>query len=86
MIPVCDIRPQKTETHITRLTAGGYLIYYPGEVRTPTSYLTRTKLHVNSVIYKIKPRYMCMEVKYVVWNNRTDREEYIIIQISTTPQ
>ena len=27
---VCDIRPQKTETHKTRLTTEGILIDYPG--------------------------------------------------------
>ena len=37
---VCNIRPQKIETHIRGLTAGGNLIYYPGEVRTPISELT----------------------------------------------
>ena len=34
---VCNIRPKKTETHITRLTRGGNMIDYPGEVSTPTS-------------------------------------------------
>ena len=37
---VCDILPQKTGTHRTRLTSGGSMIYYPGEVSTPTSDLT----------------------------------------------
>ena len=36
---VCDIRTQKIETHRTRLTTGGNLIDYPGEVSTQTSYL-----------------------------------------------
>ena len=30
MRAVCDIRPQKTETHKTRLTTEGILIDYPG--------------------------------------------------------
>ena len=37
MRAVCDIRPQKTDTHRTRLTAGVNIIDYPGEVSTPTS-------------------------------------------------
>ena len=61
---VCDIRPQKTEAHITRLTAGGNLIDYPGEVSKPTSDLTTMELHANSTISDIKSRYMCMDVKY----------------------
>eukprot|EP00978_Attheya_sp_CCMP212_P005973 scaffold13447_cov59-Attheya_sp.AAC.6 len=32
---VCDIRPPKEETHRVRLTAGGNLIDYPGNVSTP---------------------------------------------------
>ena len=30
MRSLCNIRPQKTETHRTRLTAGGNIIDYPG--------------------------------------------------------
>ena len=55
---VCDIIPYKTENRITRLTAGVNLIDYPGEVGTPISDLTTTKLHFNSTISDIKPRYM----------------------------
>ena len=77
---------QKTETHRTRLTAGGNLIDYPGEVSTPTPDLTTMKLHVNSAISDVKPRYMCMEVKYFYLNNQMDRYEYIMIQISMIPQ
>ena len=47
MRAVCDIRPQKIETHRTRLTVGGNLIEYPGEVSTPTLELTTMKMHVN---------------------------------------
>ena len=65
---------------------GGDLIYYPGEVSTPTSYLTMVKLHVNSVISNTKSRYICMDVTYFYLNNRMDRSEYITIQISMIPQ
>ena len=37
---VCNTRTQKKDTHITRLTEGGNLIDYTGEVSTPTSDLT----------------------------------------------
>ena len=83
---ICDIRPQKTETHRTKLTAGGNLIDYPGEVSTPTSDLTTMKLHVNSTISDITSRYMCMDVKYFYLNDLMDRDEYIMIQISMIPQ
>ena len=44
------IRPQKTETHRARFTAGGNLIDYTRDVSTPTSYLNNMKPHVNSNI------------------------------------
>ena len=59
---VCDIRPQKTDTHRTILTAGVSIIDYWGEFSTPTSDLTSVKLHANSAISDIKSRYMCMDV------------------------
>ena len=70
---VCSIRHQKTETRIIRLTAGGKLIDYPGEVSTPTSELITMKIHVNNAISDFKSRYMCMDVKYFYLNNQMDR-------------
>ena len=61
---VCEIRPHKIENQKIRLTAGGNLIYYPGEVSTPTSELTTMKIHVNSAVSDMKSIYMCMDVKY----------------------
>ena len=40
---VCDIRPQKAETHRVRLAVEGDQIDYPREVSTPTSDLTTAK-------------------------------------------
>ena len=77
-----DIILQKTETHITRLTVKRNIIYYTGEVSTPTSDLTTMKLEVNSAISYIKSRYMCMDIKYFYLNNQMNRAEYIVIQIS----
>ena len=83
---VCDIQPQKKETHRTKLSAEGNLIDYPGEVITPTSDLATIEIHVNSAIQDIKPRYMCMDVKYFYLNNHMSRTEYVMLQISMIPQ
>ena len=61
---VCDIIPKKTETHIIRLTAGGNIIDYPGQVSAPTSDLNTMKLHINRSISNIKSQYMCIDVEY----------------------
>ena len=47
---LCDIRPQKKETHRVQLTVGGHKLTYDGPVSTPAAYLTRGKLHCNSVL------------------------------------
>ena len=76
----------KTETHRTRLTAGGNLKDYPEEVITPTSDLTTITLHVNITISDVTSRYICMDVKDFFWNNQMDRDEHIMIHISMIPQ
>ena len=47
---VAEIRPQKAETHSTRLTVGGNLIHFPGDVTTPTADLITAKLVFNRVL------------------------------------
>ena len=49
---VVEIRPQKAETHRTRLTVGGNLIHFPCDVTTLTVDLITDKLIFNSVLFK----------------------------------
>ena len=42
---VCEIRPQKTETHRVQLTVGGDKVSYEVPVSTPKAYLTTAKLN-----------------------------------------
>ena len=44
------------------------------------------KLHVNSVISDIKSEHMCMDVRYFYLDNRMNRADSIMIQISMIPQ
>ena len=82
MISVCNIKPQKTETHRTKITVGGNLIDYPAYGSTPTSDLTAITLHVKSDISDVKKRYICMNVKYFYLNKMMDKAEYIMIHIT----
>ena len=86
MRALCDIRPQKTETHKKILTTGGNLIYCLLEVNTPASDLTTMKLRLNSAISGIKSQYMRMDVKYFHLNNHMDRVEQVTIPISMITQ
>jgi hypothetical protein len=47
---VVDIRPNKAEIHRVRLTVGGNLIQYPGDVSTGSADLTTSKCLWNSTI------------------------------------
>jgi hypothetical protein len=46
----CDFKPNKTETHCTRLTAGRDRVNYPGNAGTPTADMTLLKILMNSII------------------------------------
>ena len=50
---VCDIKPDKVETHRTRLKVGGNLLEYSGVLSTLTATVTTTKFLLNSIIYTI---------------------------------
>jgi hypothetical protein len=59
---VVDIRPKKSETHRVRLTVGGNLIQYPGDVSTRSADLTTYKCLWNSTISAEGAKYMCLDV------------------------
>jgi hypothetical protein len=58
-----DHRPQKKETNRTRLTVGGNLINFPGDVSTPTADPTTAKLVMNHTLSTNNARYMCNDIK-----------------------
>jgi hypothetical protein len=47
---VVAYHPQKDDPYQIRITAGGNLINYPGELTTRTADMTTAKLHWNSVL------------------------------------
>jgi hypothetical protein len=53
---------QKEDPHQIRITAGGNLISYPGELTTRTADMTTAKLHWNSILSTPKARYMCLDI------------------------
>ena len=59
-IIVAEIIPQKAETYRTRLTVGGDLINFPGDVTTTTAYLITARLISNSVL-STKMRNSCVQ-------------------------
>ena len=66
---VCDIRPHKTETHLTIISEGGNLVEYLEEVSTPTADLSTIKIHVNVVISNTISLYMYFNVSIYTLTN-----------------
>jgi hypothetical protein len=81
-----DYRPQKKEPERTRLTVGGNLIDYPGDVSTPTADTTTAKLVINSVLSTAGARYMCGDIKNFYLGTPMKRPEYMRLPIGIIPQ
>ena len=60
---LCDIIPQKKETHRVKLTVDGNILTYTDPVSTPTAYLTISKIHWNSVVSTPDGKYFIVDVK-----------------------
>jgi hypothetical protein len=63
---VVDYCPQKEDPHHIRITAGGNLIQYKGDVSMCTADLTTSKLLWNSVLSTRNAKYMCLESKKII--------------------
>jgi hypothetical protein len=60
---VVDYRPQKSDPNRVRITVGGNLITYPGEVTTRTADMVTSKVLWNSVLSTPGTKYCCADVK-----------------------
>ena len=69
-----------------RLTAGGNLIKYTGELTTCTADLTASKILWNSVLSTENAKYMCLDISNFYLGTPLDRFEYMRIPLSTLPE
>jgi hypothetical protein len=83
---VVDVRSNKEEVHRVRLTVGGKLIQYPGDVSTRSADLTTLKCVWNSTISTVGARYMCLDVNIFNLGTPMDSCEYLRIPIKLIPQ
>ena len=83
---MAKIRPQKAETHRTRLTVGGDLINFPCDVTTPTAYLITAKLIFNSVLSTKNAKFMCADIANFYLNNLMERYEYMKLPLDIIPE
>ena len=69
-----------------RLTAGGNLIKYPGELTTRTTDLTTTKVVWNSVLSTEGARYACLDVSNFYLETPMEEYEYTKMPLSIFPE
>ena len=62
---IVDYRPHKEDPNRVRITAGGNLIIYPGELTTRTADITTSKIMWNSVLSTKNAKYMCLDIKKI---------------------
>ena len=60
---MCDYKPQKEEKEKNRITVGGDILDYQGEVSTKTAGLTTIKLLLDIVISLAGARFMTADTK-----------------------
>jgi hypothetical protein len=81
-----DYRPHKQEPNRTRLTVGGNLVDFPGDVSTPTAGTTTAKLIINSTISMPNAQYMCANIKHFYLGTPMVRFEYMRLPITSISQ
>ena len=72
-----DFRTPKDDPNRVRITAGGNLIKYPGELTTRTVDLTTSKLLWNSVISTDDARFAALNVGNFYLETPLERYEYM---------
>jgi len=81
-----DYRPQKTDPNQIRITAGGNLVEYEGELSVRTADITTAKLHWNSVISTKDARYMCLDLALFYLTANLEYYEYMKMPLALFPQ
>eukprot|EP00978_Attheya_sp_CCMP212_P016490 scaffold43259_cov66-Attheya_sp.AAC.3 len=70
-------RPPQTEPNRTRLTIGGNLIDYPGDVSTATAETTTAKILFNSVVSTKNAKFACFDIKNYYLGTPLERHEFM---------
>ena len=83
---VVDFWPQKEDPHRLRITAGGNLIKYAGELTTKTADLTTAKIQWNSIISTEDARFMGIDIKSFYLETPLDQYEYMRFPIKIFPE
>ena len=83
---VCAIRPQKKETHRTRITIGGNLLTYDGKTKTPTADLITLKLLLNSVLSTKNAKFLTIDIKNFYLATKLKNKQYMFLPADLIPK
>jgi hypothetical protein len=81
-----DYRPEKSDPNRIRITVGGNLVNYPGDVGTRTAVLLTVKLLLNSVISTPGARFMSLDISNFYLMAPMERPEYDRMNLSDFPE
>jgi hypothetical protein len=82
---VCDHKPNKAEKEWVRLTVGGNMLDYTGEVASSTADITTFKILINSTISTKDAKMMIMDTKNYYVGTPLPRYEYMWLSLSIIP-
>ena len=83
---VVDYCPQKEDPNRVRITVGGNLINFPGELTTRTANLATSKILWNSTLSTPDAKYACADVGIFYLTTPMVRYEYMRIKAELIPE
>jgi hypothetical protein len=83
---VCDYKPHKLEKERVRLTVGGNILDYSGDVATSTADITTFKILINSTLSTEDATMMMMDIKNYYLGTLLPRFEYMKMLLSRFPE
>jgi hypothetical protein len=81
-----NYRPEKADPNRIRITLGGNLVNYPGDVGTRTADLLTVKLLLNSVISTPGARFMSLDISNFYLMAPMTRYKYVRMNLSDFPE
>jgi hypothetical protein len=83
---VCDNKPHKKEKECVRLTAGGDILDYSGDIATSTADITTFKILISSTLSTKDATMMMMDIKNYYLDTPLSRFEYMKVLLSGFPK
>jgi hypothetical protein len=83
---VCDYRPHKKEKERVKLTVGGDMLDYSGDVATSTADITTSKILMNGTLSTADSAMMMMDIKNYYLGTPLPRFENIKMLLSRFPE